>query len=471
MLPSVQLRFFRRSPSMPNAPFHIMTKPTGALCNLDCQYCYYLEKEKLYPEGSSFRMPPEVLEAFVRDYMASQPTLDVQFAWQGGEPTLLGLDFFQEVVRLQKEHSNGKRIANAIQTNGTFLDDDWCSFFTENRFLVGLSIDGPAHLHDAYRVDKGGKPTFEKVMRGLDFLKKHETEFNTLTVVNRKNSERPLEVYEFLKDIGSTFMQFIPLVEREPDASARTLGLDLASPPPVQGSVKSDSGTEAASEGEDAAAEPSPVTPWSVEAKTFGSFLLGIFHEWAKADVGKVFVQLFDTTLAGWTGQVPPLCVFAETCGDALVLEHNGDLYSCDHYVYPDFKLGNVLDTPLVQLASDRRQVEFGEAKKDTLPNYCQRCDVRFLCNGECPKHRFIKTPDGEPGLNYLCAGYKAFFTQTTPHFKLMADLLRQRRAPAEIMTLIPEMESKEALARAGRNDPCPCGSGKKVKQCCGKEG
>jgi uncharacterized protein len=435
---------------MPGGPFHIMTKPSGPLCNLDCRYCYYLEKERLFPKGSSFRMPPEVLEAYIRDYIASQPTLDIQFAWQGGEPTLLGLDFFREVVRLQAEHAGKKRVSNAIQTNGTLLDDEWCAFLTEYGFLVGLSIDGPEELHDAYRVDKGGKPTFQKVMRGLEFLEKHRTEFNTLTVVNRLNAEQPKEVYAFLKEIGSRFLQFIPLVEREPDAGARALNLDLASPPGADDE------------------ETPPVTPWSVSSRQYGTFLLGVFEEWVRQDVGSVFVQLFDTTLAGWTGAQPPLCVFAETCGDAMVLEHNGDLFSCDHYVYPDYRLGNIMETSVRELAVLPEQVAFGQAKRDTLPEYCRRCEVRFLCNGECPKHRFVETPDGEPGLNYLCPSYKKFFTQTAPHFRLMADLLRQRRPPAEIMVLLPEIERKAALEKAGRNDPCPCGSGKKVKNCCG---
>ena len=435
---------------MQGGPFHIMTKPYGPLCNLDCKYCYYLEKEKLFPPGTSFRMPPEVLETFVRDYIASQPVGEVQFAWQGGEPTLLGLEFFQEVVRLQAKHAGNKRISNAIQTNGTTLDDDWCAFFTEHRFLVGLSIDGPEEFHDAHRVDKGGKPSFHKVMQGLEFLHKHQTEFNTLTVVNRLNSEAPREVYAFLKGIGSRFFQFIPLVEREADAEAKALDLDLAFPP-----------------GQDEEETP-PVTPWSVGAKQYGTFLLEIFDEWVRQDVGSVFVQLFDTTLAGWTGAEPPLCVFAKTCGNALVLEHNGDLFSCDHYVYPDYRLGNIADTPLEELASLPKQVAFGQAKSDSLPGYCRRCEVRFLCNGECPKHRFVHTPDGEPGLNYLCPSYKSFFTKTAFHFQLMADLLKQRRPPAEIMHILPEMERQQALAEAGRNDPCPCGSGKKVKNCCG---
>jgi uncharacterized protein len=362
------------------------------------------------------------------------------------------------VVRLQAEHSGGKKITNAIQTNGTLLDDEWCSFLAEAGFLVGLSVDGPEELHDANRVDKGGKPSFKKVMRGLDLMKRHGTEFNTLTVVNRLNSMEPEAVYRFLKGIGSQFLQFIPLVEREADPVAKARKLELAGPP--GGGETSESGP---------GSEVPPVTSWSVEPEAFGGFLMGVFDEWLKEDVGRVFVQLFDTTLAGWMGAQPPLCVFAETCGDALVLEHNGDLYSCDHYVYPEFKVGNIMEDALADLATSSRQMEFGQAKRDTLPEYCLRCEVRFLCNGECPKHRFIETPDGEPGLNYLCQGYKRFFTETTPAFQLMAELLKRGRPPAEVMGIMAERRRSEALAAAGRNDPCPCGSGKKFKNCCGK--
>ena len=436
---------------MSPTPFHLMAKPTGPLCNLDCGYCYYLEKKQLYPAGEAFWMPAAVLEAYVTQYLASQPGPEVTFTWQGGEPTLLGLDFFREVVRLQQKHAAGRKVANAIQTNGTLLDDDWCGFFTEHAFLVGLSVDGPKHLHDANRPDKGGHPSFETVMRGLAFLQKHGTDFNTLTVVSHANARRPLEVYRFLKEIGSAYLQFIPLVERRPDAAARTLGLDLALPPdPSLGD-----------------AHPA-VTPETVTPADYGSFLLAVFDEWVRNDVGRVFVQLFDATLAGWMGMEPPLCVFSETCGDALVLEHDGGLFSCDHYVYPGYRLGSILETPLDQLAASPAQVAFGQAKKDTLPRYCRECEVRFLCNGECPKHRFIVTPDGEPGLNWLCAGYKRFFTTTAPQFRAMADLLRIRRPPADIMLVMAARDREEALRRAGRNDPCPCGSGRKFKSCCG---
>ncbi|NJD20894.1 MAG: anaerobic sulfatase maturase [Gemmatimonadetes bacterium] len=421
---------------MSSTPFHVMAKPTGALCNLECRYCYYLEKERLWPPGQAFRMSPAVLEAFVRQHIAAQPGPDVAFTWQGGEPTLLGLDFFREVVRLPREHAGGRTLTNALQTNGTLLDDAWCAFLAEEGFLVGLSLDGPRGLHDALRPDKGGHATFDKVMRGLECLKKNGTLFNTLTVVSGVNAARPLEVYRFLKEAGSTHLQFIPLVERRPDAAAR-----LA------------------------------VIPESVTGDAYGAFLLAVIDEWVRHDVGSTFVQLFDVTLAGWTGVEPPLCVFRETCGDALVLEHDGSLFSCDHYVYPAYRLGSILETPLEELAAGPAQRAFGQAKKEGLPRYCRECDVRFLCNGECPKHRFLATPDGEAGLNWLCEGYKAFFTRTAPWFQAMAELLQRGRPPAEVMRLVAEQDLREALARAGRNDPCPCGSGRKFKSCCGATG
>jgi uncharacterized protein len=292
-------------------------------------------------------------------------------------------------------------------------------------------------------------------MRGLELLRKHGTPFNTLTVVSGANAGRPLEVYRFLKEAGSTHLQFIPLVERRADAAARALGLDLAMPPEV-----------AKAGGEDAP----PVTPETVTGAAWGAFLLAVFDEWVRRDVGRVFVQLFDVTLAGWAGVEPPLCVFRETCGDALALEHDGSLFSCDHYVYPAYRLGSILQTPLGELARGPAQLAFGETKRDALPRWCRECDVRFLCHGECPKHRFAFTPDGEPGLNWLCEGYKAFFTRTAPHFRAMAELLRRKRPPAEVMRLVAERDREKAMARAGRNDPCPCGSGKKFKICCGTE-
>ena len=394
-------------------PFHIMAKPHGPICNLDCTYCYYLEKENLYAgRGREFRMADDVLEAYVRQYIQSQPAEQVSFAWQGGEPTLLGIPFFERVVELQKKHANGKTIDNAFQTNGTLLDDAWGEFLARNKFLIGLSVDGPEDIHDAYRVDKGGKPTFARVMRGLGILKKHKVEFNTLTVVNRLNSYRAHEVYRFLKQIGSKYLQFIPIVEqvaKQPDAN----GLVLLKP---------------------FSRQESAVSEWSVESLQFGRFLQQVFDDWIVQDVGRVFVQVFDVALESWYGVPQTLCVFAPTCGSALVAEHNGDVYSCDHFVYPDNRLGNIMQQPLESLVNLPQQIRFGKAKEAGLPSDCRQCDVRFACNGECPKHRFMQAASGEYGLNYLCAGYKHFFHHIDPYMRFMAEELRQNRAPARVM-------------------------------------
>lgn len=397
-----------------------MAKPVGPICNLDCKYCFYLEKERLYPTGENFKMTDQALEAYVRQYIEGQDAPEISFAWQGGEPTLLGVKFFRKAVELQRRHAGGKRILNAIQTNGTLLDDEWCEFLRAENFLVGLSLDGPARLHNAYRVDKQGRDTYDEVLRGLRLLKKHGVEFNTLTVVSRANVRHPLGVYRFLRDIGSGFLQFIPLVERLPDGEATKLGLDLALPPRVDGSD----------------GRRLPVTDWSVEPKQYGEFLCAIFDEWIKRDVGRTFVQMFDVTLGNWVGgeQRGGLCVFSETCGTALAMEHNGDVFSCDHYVYPRYNLGNILNRSLGEMAASEFQRAFGRAKADTLPCYCRECEVRHLCHGECPKHRFIAAPDGEPGLNYLCRAYKRFFNHSAPAMRGMAKLLAQGRPPAEIM-------------------------------------
>ena len=395
-----------------------MTKPIGPLCNLDCSYCFYLEKEKLFPSNENFKMTDEVLETYIRQYIEHQDVPEISFAWQGGEPTLLGVDFFRKVIALQKKYAGGKAISNALQTNGTLLDDDWGAFFAEHGFLVGLSIDGPPKLHDAYRVDKKGGATYARVVAGLRVLKKHQVDFNTLTVVNRVNARKPLELYRFLRDLGSGFIQFIPLVERLPDAEATKLGLDLAVPP------------RADEEGQ----KRLPVTDWSVEPRQYGDFLCTIFDEWVRRDIGRTYVQIFDVTLGNTLGQGGGLCVFSEKCGTALAMEHNGEVYSCDHYVYPRYKLGNVLHRSLGDMVDSAEQRQFGADKAATLPQYCRACDVRHLCHGECPKHRFIRTPDGESGLNYLCGAYKRFFTHTRPAMQRMAALLDAGRAPAEIM-------------------------------------
>lgn len=401
-----------------------MAKPHGPICNLDCTYCYYLEKENLYGKsGRDYRMRNEVLDAYIRQYIQAQPGNHVSFAWQGGEPTLLGIPFFERVVELQQRYANGKTVDNAFQTNGTLLDNMWGEFFARNKFLIGLSVDGPEDIHDAYRVDKGGKPTFARVMRGLEVLKKHNVEFNTLTVINRKNSYRALEVYRFLKQIGSKYLQFIPIVEQvaeQPDAN----GLVLIKP---------------------FSRQKASVSDWSVEPLQFGKFLTGVFDEWVQRDVGRIFVQIFDVALESWAQVPQSLCVFAPKCGKALAVEHNGDFYSCDHFVYPDNKLGNILERPIASLVNSLQQARFGDAKETFLPSDCRKCDVRFACNGECPKHRFTTTSGGEYGLNYLCAGYKHFFHHIDPYMRFMANELKLGRAPANVMEWVRSQISRSA--------------------------
>jgi uncharacterized protein len=410
---------------MTRRAFNVLVKPTGPRCNLRCGYCFYLEKHGLYPEVRDFRMRDDVLEAFVRQYLAGVDLAEVGFIWQGGEPTLLGLEFFKNVLKFQREYADGRRITNSLQTNGTLLDDEWCGFLAKNRFLVGLSLDGPEELHDAYRVDAAGDPTFNKVMRGVSLLKKHGVDFNTLTVVNKKNSYHPREVYRFLKEAGSGFIQFIPLVEKQ----ARDGG------PPIKAfEGKLLTRDENAAPGH---LTSDRVTDASVEAGQYGTFLIEVFDEWVKRDVGRVFVQLFDVALGIWAGYPSSLCLFTETCGAALALEHNGDLYSCDHYVYPQNKLGNILRQDLQDLASTSIQNRFGRAKSDSLPRMCRQCDVLFACRGECPKRRFLRTADGEDGLNYLCAAYKRFFRHIDGPMRIMAKLLREKRPPAEIMKMM----------------------------------
>lgn len=420
-------------------PFHIMTKPRGAICNLDCKYCYFLSKERLYPD-SDFRMSENLLEEYTRQYIQSQHTTEVTFAWQGGEPTLMGLDFYKQAVSYQQKHKKpNMRIANSLQTNAVTLDDDWCAFFKANNFLLGVSLDGPQALHDAYRVDKGGAPTFERVMAGIRLLQKYEVDFNILITVHAANADYPLEIYRFLRDeVGTQFMQFIPIVERANETGYQ---------------------------------EGSDVTERSVTAGQYGHFLNTMFDEWVRHDVGRIFVQIFDVSLAAWTGNNAGLCIFEETCGHALALEHNGDVYSCDHYVEPDYKVGNLIDIPLSDIVVSDKQIDFGLAKRETLPQYCLDCEVRFACNGGCPKNRFIETTDGEEGLNYLCAGYKAFFKHIDEPMRVMANEFRQRRPPANVMFYMAQQDEalERAFAQAGRNDPCPCGSGQKFKKCHGR--
>ncbi|MBI3944761.1 MAG: anaerobic sulfatase maturase [Armatimonadetes bacterium] len=438
--------------------FHVMAKPTGPMCNLECAYCFYLKKEALYPGRHSWRMDDETLERFIRQYIEAQQVPEVSFAWQGGEPTLLGVDFFRRVVALQKRYlPSGKRLINALQTNGTLLDDEWCEFLREHDFLVGLSLDGPREIHDRYRRDKQSRGTFDAVMAGLRRMQEHGVEFNILCVVNRLNSQHPVEIYRFFRDEGVQFVQFIPIVER----------LSATGP---------------------------EVSEASVRPEDYGRFLCEIYDEWVRRDVGKVYVQLFEVAFAMWLGRGAALCVFEPTCGKGMALEHNGDLYSCDHYVFPEYFLGNIREKPLAELTEQPFQRKFGAEKRDALPGCCRRCDVRFLCHGECPKNRFLTTPEGEPGLNYLCAGLKRFFHHIGPTMEWMARAFEERRAPAGITEALqegrgprthsgsapppprrptppppaPARPPKVTPGAIGRNDPCPCGSGRKRKRCCG---
>ncbi len=398
-----------------------MAKPAGPDCNLACKYCFYLEKEALFNEQKVHRMNDEVLEAYVRQYCESQNTPEILFAWQGGEPTLMGVDFFKKAVELQRRYAAGRPVQNAFQTNGTLLDNEWCKFLAKEKFLIGLSLDGPRHIHDKFRVYRGGQPTFDRVMKSLKLMKAHRVDFNTLTCVTKQNAQYALEIYEFLKGTGSTFLQFIPIIERKPDDAAERLGLQLAMPPDLLAEDTDDR-----------------VMPWTVQPEQYGDFLVAIFDEWVRNDVGNVFVQIFDVMLNGWMDLPPPLCVFSERCGDAMIIEYNGDIYACDHFVYPDYRRGNILETPMSDLAASPEQRQFGNDKFDKLPGYCKKCDVMFVCHGECPKHRFLTTPDGQPGLNWLCAGYKKFLHHIDPYMRTMAQLIRNQRPAADIMAMIP---------------------------------
>lgn len=401
--PGVSMPPIRPIGAPPN--FHVLAKPTGAICNLNCEYCYFLTKEKLYP-GDRFRMGAELVEAYIRQLIEAQQGPEVTIAWQGGEPTLLGVDFFRQAVKIVERYRRSGQVVNhTIQTNGTLLTDEWCEFFADNGFLVGISIDGPREMHDAYRVDKQGNPTFDAVAAGLALLMAHDVDTNVLCAVNAANQHDPLGVYRFFRDdLGLRYIQLIPIVERLNETGFQ---------------------------------EGDTVTERSVDPIAWGEFLVTIFDEWIKRDVGTVFVGHFDAALASWLGIAPAMCVFRETCGDALALEHNGDLYSCDHYVEPDYLLGNILDTHMVDLVGSPKQLAFGLAKRDALPAQCRRCEVRFACQGECPKNRFTVSEDGEYGLNYLCAGYYRFFTHIDPYMRQMAELMRSGRRASEIMEIL----------------------------------
>jgi len=415
--------------------FHIMAKPTGAACNLDCAYCFYRKKAALYP-GSSFRMSEEVQESYLRQTLEAHQIPQVTIAWQGGEPTLMGLDFFRRAVALQAQYRRpGMVLENTLQTNGLLLDEEWGEFLHAQRFLIGLSLDGPREMHDAYRRDHRGNGTFDRVVRAARLLQQHGVEFNVLATIHAANADRPLDFYRFFRDeLQAQYLQFIPIVERSPD--------------PARGSV----------------------TEQSVRPEQYGRFLIGVFDEWVRRDVGSMFVQFFDGVLASYVRGHSTLCVLQPTCGLGMALEHNGDLYSCDHFVDPQHLLGNLLETPLTDLVGSEQQRTFGRAKSDKLPRHCRECEFLFTCHGECPKNRLLSTPEGEPGLNYLCAGLKAFFRHTARPMRLMAELLARGQDADGVTPLLAAEEEKVMVdgGRAGRNALCPCGSGRKFKRCHG---
>ncbi len=398
--------------------FQIFAKPVGASCNLDCKYCYYLEKEKLFPEGQSLRMSDDMLEEYIVQQIDASPGPEISFSWHGGEPTLLGLDYFEKIVALQRKHRPPeRRISNGMQTNGTLLDEKWCRFLEREGFAVGLSLDGPRKLHDGYRVTKGQKPTHVEVMRGYKLLQQHRIPCDVLCVVHAQNVQHPMQVYRFFRQIKARYIGFLPLLEH------------------------SDKG----------------VSERSVPALALGNFLCTIFDEWLEQDVGRIMVQIFEEVARTAMGKEHALCIFRKTCGDVPVVEHNGDFFSCDHFVREEHRLGNINEIPLLELLESQQQIAFGQAKYDRLPRYCRSCEVLELCHGGCPKDRVLHTEDGEPGLNYLCAGYKKFFLHSRPFAAELALQYRQQQI---------EQGSKSGT-KTGRNDPCPCGSGRKYKNCC----
>lgn len=397
-------------------PYYISVKPVGAACNLRCEYCYYLEKSRLYAGEPCKTMSDEMLELFVKEYIGSQTSPDVLFTWHGGETLLRPISFYEKALALQKKYGRGKNIDNSLQTNGTLLTEEWCRFFKENDFLIGISVDGTPEQHDRYRKDPKGIGTHSDVVRGIELLKRFDVAFNVLAVVNDFNADRPLEFYRFFKSLGCRYIQFSPAVER-------IYYSDEALSPPSE------------------TFDHVKVAPYSVSPAQWGRFLITIFDEWVRNDVGEIFVQIFDATLANWVGVSPGVCIFAERCGNALALEQNGDVYSCDHFVFPHYLLGNIRTTPLVEMVYGQRQRAFGESKRASLPEQCLSCTYLFACNGECPKNRFAFTADGEPGLNYLCSGYRAFFHHAAPYMDRMKELLRRRLPPSLIMHRLGEEE------------------------------
>ena len=433
----------------PAAGIHLMAKPTGPICNLDCSYCFYLEKEALFPERQRFLMSEEVLRTYVEQNIRTEPGPEVLFTWQGGEPMLRGLDFYRQAVRYQRELAGGKTIRNALQTNGVLLDDEWCAFLIEAGFMVGISLDGPREIHDAARVDKRGRPTFDAVMKGIGLLKKYNIEFNVLVTVTDPVSKHPLEVYQFLRRNGLRHVQFNPVVERLPGSEDAAAGLtfaqprksgdsDLAQPGDAAGRPSARPGKSAGGELDPSGTSPgSMVSEHSVAPAAYGEFLIAIFEEWVRHDVGTMFVMNFEWALASFMGLPATICLFAQDCGKALIVEHNGDVYSCDHFMYPQYRLGNLESDGLAQLANSQQQQIFGRSKSADLPQYCRRCEVRFACHGECPKNRFMTTPDGQPGLNYLCPSYKRYFTHIAKYMNAMAKLISHGQPAALIMTAI----------------------------------
>ncbi|MBV3428221.1 anaerobic sulfatase-maturation protein [Prevotella copri] len=394
-------------------PLYVMLKPAGAHCNLACKYCYYLEKNNLYQNTPRHLMSDEMLEQFTREYIEAQTMPQVLFTWHGGEPLMRSIDFYKKALALQKKYAHGKQIDNVIQTNGTLLTDEWCEFFAKNHWLVGISIDGPQEYHDHYRVTPAEKPSWEKVMQGIQLLKKHRVEWNAMAVVNAYNAEHPLEFYHFFRDNGCQYLQFTPIVERLTEhEDGRTLA-SLADDREI------------------------PLADASVTPQQWGNFLCTIFDDWVRHDVGKTFVEIFDCTLANWMGVLPGICAYSKECGHAGVMEHNGDVYSCDHFVFPEYKLGNIKDQSLIDMLYGEKQQAFSRLKHTSLPRQCKECDMEFACHGECPKNRFEKDKYGEPGLNYLCQGYYQYYTHVAPYMDFMKRELLAQRPPANIMNVL----------------------------------
>ena len=394
-------------------PLYVMLKPAGAHCNLACKYCYYLEKNNLYQNSHRHLMTDEMLEQFTREYIEAQTMPQVLFTWHGGEPLMRSIDFYKKALALQKKYAHGKQIDNVIQTNGTLLTDEWCEFFAKNLWLVGISIDGPQEYHDHYRVTPAGKPSWEKVMQGISLLKKHRVEWNAMAVVNAYNAEHPLEFYHFFRDNGCQYLQFTPIVERLTEhEDGRTLA-SLADDREI------------------------PLADASVTPQQWGNFLCTIFDDWVRHDVGKTFVEIFDCTLANWMGVLPGICAYSKECGHAGVMEHNGDVYSCDHFVFPEYKLGNIREQSLIDMLYGEKQQAFSRLKHTSLPRQCKECDMEFACHGECPKNRFEKDKYGEPGLNYLCQGYYQYYTHVAPYMDFMKRELLAQRPPANIMNVL----------------------------------